>query len=282
MSTTAPHRRRSRRPRLVYLSAALLVLLMGFPTYWMINTALSSRQQLFTEPQSLWLQFTNWSELSRDLDGVPVVSMLTNSAFIAIGTTVLTILLSVLCAYALSRYKFHGRGAAAFLLFSTQMVPQGVFLIPIYTLFLGLGLVNNLWGLVLVNAAFSLPISTFIIKAAIDGIPYELEEAARVDNSPPLSTLTVVILPLILPSIAAAAVLAFFAGWGELMYATTFITDRAEWPASVGLSVLVSQPGVSMPAVMAVSVMFAAPAVAFFLFVQRHIVSGLTAGAVKG
>lgn len=102
------------------------------------------------------------------------------------------------------------------------------------------------------------------------------------DNSPPLSTLTVVILPLILPSIAAAAVLAFFAGWGELMYATTFITDQSEWPAPVGLSVLVSQPGVSMPAVMAVSVMFAIPAVAFFLFVQRHIVSGLTAGAVKG
>lgn len=277
-STTA----RRRFPRGVYFAAAALVLLLGFPSYWMINTALSSRQQLYTEDQGLLPQFTNWEELRNDLSGVPVVSMLTNSAVIAIGTTLLTIVLSVLCAYALSRYKFHGRGAAAFLLFSTQMVPQGVFLIPIYTMFLGFGLVNNLWGLVLVNAAFALPISTFIIKAAIDGIPYELEEAARVDASPPLATLTVVILPLILPSIAAAAVLAFFAGWGELMYATTFITDQAAWPASVGLSVLVEQPAASMPAVMAVSVMFAVPAIAFFLFVQRHIVSGLTAGAVKG
>lgn len=279
MSAHSPRRRRSPWTILV---AIVLTAVVGFPIYWMLNTALSSQRVLYTEPQPLLPQLGNWEELADDLDGVPVVSMLSNSAIIAIGTTVLTILLATLCAYALSRYRFHGRGLVSFLLFSTQMVPQAVFLIPIYALFLGLGLVNNLWGLVLVNAAFALPVSTFIIKVGMDGIPYELEEAARVDNSPPLGTLTAVLLPLVLPSIAAAAVLAFFAGWGEFMYAATFVTGREMWPASVGLSVLAEQPSSSMPAIMTVATLFAAPAVVFFLLVQRHIVSGLTAGAVKG
>jgi multiple sugar transport system permease protein len=162
------------------------------------------------------------------------------------------------------------------------MVPEGVYLIPIYTLFLTVGLVNNLWGLVLVKVSFTLPVTTFIIKAGIDLIPYEIEEAARIDNCPRFGILMTVLVPLILPSIASAAVLAGFSAWGELMFASTFLTDQSKWPASVQLEQLVSNPAASIPIIMAVSVLYSLPAIAFFLLVQRRIVSGLTAGAVKG
>jgi multiple sugar transport system permease protein len=162
------------------------------------------------------------------------------------------------------------------------MVPAGIYLIPIYTMLLAIGLLDNLWGLVLVNTTFALPVSTFIIKAGLDSIPFEIDEAARIDNCPRLGILTIVLVPLVLPSIASAAVLAFFVAWGELMFAATYINTQSLWPASVWLSALTTDPAVGLPAVMTVSVLYSIPAIVFFHLVQRRIVSGLTAGSVKG
>lgn len=274
--------RRRRASPLLYLLVVVVVLIAGFPVYWMVDTALSSQAQLYSHPQGILPTFANLRALFKALGHVPLAGMLGNSAFIAIGTTVLSVVFGIMCAYALSRFRFYGKGAVSFLFFATQMLPEGIFLIPIYSLFITFGLVNSLWGLVLVNAAFTLPVSTFIIKSGIDAIPFEIEEAARVDNCPRLGILVTVLVPLVLPSIASAAILAFFAGWSEFMFAATFLTSRGKWPASVQLSVLVTQPGVSMPVVMAVALVFSVPAIVFFLLIQRRIVSGLTAGAVKG
>jgi multiple sugar transport system permease protein len=273
---------RTRRPRQVYLAVLPIVIIVGFPVYWMIDTALTSPSTLYTKPQSLLPSLHNLSALKKGLDQVPLLSMLGNSAFIAIGTSVLSVFLGLNAAYALSRFRFRGKGTASLLLFATQMVPEGIFLIPIYTLFIGIGLVNNLWGLVIINAALTLPVSTFIIKAGIDLIPFEIEEAARVDNCPRFGILMTIIVPLVLPSIASAAVLAAFSGWSELMFASTFLTSQSKWPASVQLEALVSSPAGSIPVIMAVSVVYSLPAIAFFLVIQRRIVAGLTAGAVKG
>jgi len=275
-----PIRIRGFRP--IYLAVIPLVVVVGFPIYWMINTALTSDATLYTKPQSLLPSFNNFGSLGTGLGQIPVVSMFENSAFIAIGTSLLSVFLGLNAAYALSRFRFRGKGLASILLFATQMVPEGIYLIPIYTLFLSVGLVDNLWGLVLVNVSFTLPVSTFIIKAGIDQIPYEIEEAARVDNCPRFGILMTVLVPLILPSIASAAVLAGFSAWGELMFASTFITDQGRWPASVQLEQLVSNPEANIPIITAVSLLYSLPAIAFFLLVQRRIVSGLTAGAVKG
>jgi multiple sugar transport system permease protein len=248
----------------------------------MLDTALTDPSTLYTQPQGWLPGFDNVELLREGLERIPLVGMLRNSLFVATGTSLLSVFLGLNTAYALSRFRFHGKGLSSFLLFATQMVPEGVFLIPIYTLFLSFGLVDNLWGLVLVNTAFTLPVSTFIIKAGIDLVPFELEEAARVDNCPRFGILTIVITPLILPSIAAAAVLAFFSAWAELMFATTFITSQDKWPASVQLSALVGNPVANFPIIMAVALVYSLPAMAFFLIIQRRIVSGLTAGAVKG
>jgi multiple sugar transport system permease protein len=201
---------------------------------------------------------------------------------IAGGTTLLSLVFAVLAGYALSRFKFHGKGAAGFLLFATQMLPEALLVVPIYALFASMGLLNGMGGLILANVAFTMPVSVWIIKGAIDAIPYEIEEAASVDGCPRVTTLSLVLIPLILPSIAAAAVINFFDGWNEFLLAKTFIAERDLWPASVGLASFIGQYLTSLNSVMAAALLFTLPALIFFLLVQRRIVSGLTAGSVKG
>lgn len=260
----------------------VFVLFAIFPVYWMVNTALSSDSELYREGQGWGLNLSRLSEVGGILASVPIFRWLGNSAVIAFGTTLLSLLIAVLAAYALSRFKFYGRGASAFFLFTTQMLPEALLVVPLFALFSTLGLLNELYGLVLANVAFTMPVAVFILKNAIDGIPYEIEESARVDGCPRWSQLPMIVLPLIAPSIAAAAVINFFDGWNEFLFANTFISDADKWPASVGLASFVGQYSTPLSSVMTAAFLFTIPAIVFFLIVQRQIVSGLTAGAVKG
>ena len=134
----------------------------------------------------------------------------------------------------------------------------------------------------LANVGFSLPVACFILKSAMDTVPYEIEESAVIDNCPRIGILTMILLPLIMPSIAAASVISFFAGWNEFLFASTFLMDRELWPASVGLASFIGQYETPMSAVMSAALLFCLPAIVFFLLIQRKIVAGLTTGAVKG
>lgn len=261
---------------------AVLVLVAGFPVYWMAVTAFSDERQLYMSGQVAWPQLGNLTALIASLQGLPVGRWMLNSLVIATGTTVVSLLLGSLAGYALSRFRFRGKGVIGFLMFMTQVVPEALILVPLYAMFISLGLLNNLIGLALANAAFSLPVAAFIVKGAIDAIPYEIEESAQIDNCPRIGILTMIVLPLIAPSLAAAAVIAFFAGWNEYLFAATFLMERSQWPASVGLASFIGQYETPLSAVMGTALLFSLPAIAFFLIIQRRIVAGLTAGAVKG
>ena len=259
-----------------------LVAFAGFPLYWMLNTALSNDSELYHTGQSWLLHFERIGNMPALLGKVPIFKWLGNSAFIAFGTTLLSLCLATLAAYALSRFKFHGKGFAGFLLFATQMLPEALLVVPFYALFGTLGLLNDLGGLVLANTAFTMPVSVWILKGAMDSVPYEIEESARVDGCPRFGQLSMIIFPLVLPSLAAAAVINFFDGWNEFLFANTFLSDAEKWPASVGLASFVGQYSTPLNSVMTAALVFTLPAIIFFLIVQRRIVSGLTAGSVKG
>ncbi|WP_454856635.1 carbohydrate ABC transporter permease [Rhizobium binxianense] len=265
-----------------YLLIGVLVILAGFPVYWMAATALSVNSELYGTGQIIWPQPQNFPGLVEELGEVPIGRWLFNTLLIAAGGTVLSLTLGSLAGYALSRFRFHGRGLVGFLLFMTQVVPEALILVPLYAMFITFGLLNSLTGLILANVGFSLPVACFVLKGAMDAVPYEIEESAIIDNCPRFGVLTMIILPLIMPSIAAAAVVAFFAGWNEFLFASTFLMDASRWPASVGLASFVGQYETPMSAVMGAALIFSLPAIVFFLLIQRKIVAGLTAGAVKG
>jgi ABC-type sugar transport system, permease component len=281
-SVSARKRGRGLRGTGRYLVVLVIVVLAGFPIYWMLDTALTPNQELYGAGQSFLLQFQNLPQLFHQFTLIPLVSWLSNSAFIASGTTIFSLILGSLTGYALSRFRFRGRGVIGFLLFVTQVLPEALVLVPLYGLFITLGLLNNLGGLVLADAGFALPVATFVLKGAMDKVPYEIEESAIIDNCPRFSILTMIVLPIIYPSVAAAAVVAFFGGWNEYLFANTFISNRSSWPASVGLASFIGQNETPMAAVMGSAIVFSIPAIVFFLLVQRSIISGLAAGAVKG
>ena len=136
------------RESLIFLACVLFAIFAAFPIYWMINTALSTDQELYTG-QSLWPHLERVLDIPAFLSGSPAFAWLGNSAFIAFGTTFLSLIMAVHGAYALSRFKFFGKGAVGFLLFATQMLPEAVIVVPLFAVFAGFGLLNNLYGLVL-------------------------------------------------------------------------------------------------------------------------------------
>jgi multiple sugar transport system permease protein len=261
----------------------VLIVVAGFPVYWMFTTSTHTAGQIFGNNAPVLPDLGRiGTAVTSATHGVPMLRWLYNSAFVATGTTVLSLVLATLAAYALSRYRFRGKGVFGFALFATQMLPEALLVVPLYSIFLAVGMLNNLWSLVLSNVAFSMPVAVWIIKSAIDGIPQEIEESARVDGCPRYAILPQVVLPLIMPSVAAAAVMNFFDGWNEYLFANTFITDQQLWPASKGIASFVGQYVTPLNVVMSAALVFAVPAIVFFLVVQRRIVSGLTAGSVKG
>lgn len=265
------------------LLALLLLVLAGFPLYWIVNTAITPATQLYSGQQTLIPDLSRainlFSVLIKDS---PFLMWMGNSAIVAFGTTLLSLVLATLAAFALSRYRFFGKGLLGFGFFATQMLPEALLVVPLYALFTSLGLLNQLYGLVLVNTAFAMPVAMFILKSAMDAIPYEIEESATVDGCGPLTILQLMFVPLVAPSMAAAAIITFFEGWNEYLFATTFITDKPNWTASTGLASFIGEFITPLDTVFSAAFVFVLPAVVFFLFAQRRIVSGLTAGSVKG
>lgn len=253
-----------------------------FPLYWMFVTSLTSDQALFGSSAQLFPDLTRFATYAQALSGGDVPRWLLNSFIIAAGTCLLTAVLALPFAYALSRFRFRGKALVAVGLFLTQMLPEALLVVPLFALFKSLDLLNSLRGLVLADTAFVLPIVVFILKGAIDGIPHELEEAARIDGCRPLGILSRIYLPLIAPTLAATAVISFFHGWNEYVFAVTFAFDPAVQPASVGLASFIGELSTPVQTVMAVAVMYTLPAVAFYLFAQKYVVEGMTAGGVKG
>ena len=259
-----------------------LLVVAAFPLYWMLVTSLTPSAELFAERPRMLPTLDQFSVYKEVFSTIPVGTWLTNSVIVATGTMVLSIALAILPAYALSRFRFRGKGLFGFTLFATQMLPEAMLVVPLYAIFAELSLLNKLAGLILANAAFTVPVITWILKGAVDGVPIDVEEAARVDGCSQIDIVLSVVIPLIAPTLAAAGVIAFFHGWNEYVFAQTLISSQELRTASVGLAGFVGELSTPVHSVMAVGLIYTLPAVVLYLFVQRYVVSGMTAGSVKG
>jgi multiple sugar transport system permease protein len=190
--------------------------------------------------------------------------------------------LAATAGYALSRFAFRGKYWIVALMLLTQMFPLVMLVAPIFKMLSPLGLTNSLTGLVIVYVAFNVPFATFLMQSFFDGIPKELEEAAMIDGASRFRAFRQIILPLTLPGIAATLGFVFTAAWSELLFALMLISSTAASTFPVGLLSFVSKFSVDFGQMMAAGVLALIPACLFFLLIQRYLVQGLTAGAVKG
>ncbi len=264
------------------ISVLALLGVAVFPIYWMLVTSLTTSSELFAATPQFLPSLSELNVYQDVFKTIPVATWLKNSVIVASGTTVLSIVLAILPAYALSRFRFAGLALLGFVLFATQMLPEAMLVVPLYAIFGDLGLLNTLTGLILANTAFTVPVIAWILKGAIDAVPIEVEEAARMEGCSKLDVVLLIVVPLIGPTLAAASVIAFFNGWNEYVFAQTLISSESLRTASVGLAGFVGELSTPVHSVMAVGFIYTLPAVLFYLLVQRYVVAGMTAGSVKG
>jgi multiple sugar transport system permease protein len=217
---------------------------------------------------------------------VPLGHYFVNSVIVSFSAMAFSVLVAIIAAYAVSRYRFAGRGLFSITVLSTQMFPGILFLLPLFLIYVnisnatGIQLYATRLGLVITYLTFSLPFSIWMLVGYFDSIPKGLDESAQVDGAGPLRTLVQVILPTAVPGIVAVCVYSFMTAWGEVLFASV-MTNQDSRTLAVGLQGYATSTDVYWNQVMAASLVVSVPVVAAFLLLQRHFVSGLTAGAVK-
>ena len=234
------------------LAVLALLACAAFPIYWMLVTSLTPSADLFAARPRFLPTLDQFGVYKEVFTTIPVATWLANSAIVATGTMALSIALAILPAYALSRFRFRGKGLLGFTLFVTQMLPEAMLVVPLYAIFAQLALLNTLTGLILANAAFTVPVITWILKGAVDGVPIDIEEAARIDGCSQIDIVLTVVIPLVGPTLAAAAVIAFFHGWNEYVFAQTLVSSQELRTASVGLAGFVGELSTPVHSVMAI------------------------------
>ncbi|MBF9072106.1 carbohydrate ABC transporter permease [Streptacidiphilus fuscans] len=217
---------------------------------------------------------------------VPLGHYFVNSLIVSSCSTVVSVLIAILAAYAVSRYRFPGRQLFSVTVLSTQMFPGILFLLPLFLIYVNIGaatgvqLSDTLLGLVITYLTFTLPFSIWMLVGYFDSIPRELDEAAKVDGNGPIGALVRVIVPAAIPGIVTVAVYSFMTAWGEVLFASV-MTDDSTRTLAVGLRNYASQNDVYWNQIMAASLVVSVPVVVAFLLLQRYLVAGLTAGSVK-
>ncbi|WP_026791112.1 carbohydrate ABC transporter permease [Pleomorphomonas oryzae] len=261
---------------LAYVAFAL------FPLFWLLKVSVTPTSLLYTEGIRLWPSRASLEHYEFVLTHSSFPTFFLNSTIVSASTAVIVTIVSSLAGYAMSRFVFRGKYWIVALLLLTQMFPLVMLIAPMFKMLSPLGLTNSLTGLVIVYVAFNVPFATFLMQSFFDGIPKDLEDAAMIDGATRFTAFRQIILPLTLPGIAATLGFVFTAAWSELLFALMLISGEKATTFPVGLLSFVSKFSVDFGQMMAAGVLALIPACLFFLLIQRYLVQGLTAGAVKG
>ncbi|WP_449065323.1 sugar ABC transporter permease [Planomonospora algeriensis] len=266
----------------VLLHGTLIVasIISLFPIVWLVLTSLKPRDGwLSTELK--FFDGTSLDNYARVLTETQFPSWLLNSMITAGLTTVIGVFLASTTGYAISRFRFPGYRGIMWMLLVTQMFPVAILIVPLYNLMAGLGLLNQIPGLVIAYMTVAVPFCAWMMKGYFDSIPREIDQAGMIDGLSPFGTFWRVILPLARPSIAVTAFYSFMTAWGEVAYASVFMTGDDTRTLAAGLQQFVGQYWADWGLMTAAAVLIAVPAAIVFLLVQRNLVAGLTAGATK-
>ena len=262
-------------------AGALVAIIFLIPYIRMLTTSLTPKSELYSIPAEYlptWFDFSNFITV---WDSAPIATYIVNTLIIAGAATVLVLIVAVPAAYYLARFRFKSRNLILLLVLATQMFAPTSMVIGIYREFVALGLVNTYTSLILVNAAFNLAFSVWILTGFFSSIPAEVEEAAMLDGCSRMKVLRTITLPLALPGLLTAIIFTFIAAWNEFVVALTLTSSAAVRPLTVGITGFIGLYEVQWHYVFAVSLIAIIPVVILFISIEKWLVSGLTAGSIK-
>jgi trehalose/maltose transport system permease protein len=268
----------------LYAAAAIISIISVFPFAYAISTSFKTGAALFDPgffaPDASWANYRSLFDTAEQ----PFGTHLLNSVMVSVSVVALSILIGVSAAYALGRISFKGRGLLLVTVLAVSMFPQVAVLSGMFELIQSLGLYNRALGLVLPYLIFTLPFTVWVLTTFMKQLPKELEEAAIMDGCGPARIIVRVFMPLLWPALVSTGLLAFIAAWNEFLFALTFVVDNAQRTVPVSISLISGASRYEIPwgKIMAASVLVTLPLIVLVLIFQKKIVSGLTAGAVKG
>jgi multiple sugar transport system permease protein len=267
---------------LAYGVLGFLVLLVLFPFYWMTITSFKTEDQMRSLVSMFWPSPAVLENYWQLLTKTDFLSWYGNSAIVAISSTLVATAVGTIGAYALARLKFMGRAFMSSAVLITYLVPPSILFIPLYAQIRAFGMSDSLAGLIATYPSFTVPFVTWLLMGYFESIPIELEEAAMIDGATRFGAFRRVILPLAAPGVMAAALYAFTQAWNEFLYALVFITNVKLRTLPVGLSTFITGDVYGWGYLMAGAVLTTLPVIAVYIYLQKYMVEGLTAGSVKG
>lgn len=267
---------------IIYILAFLVVAFSVLPFLWTVSTSLKTGVEVYSAhptflPHPVTLE--NYIAVFNDAN---MMKSFANTVKIAAISTIISTVVSVLSAYGFSRYRFPGNKTLLTSILFTRLLPRVTLLVPFYVTLSRMKLVNTYTGLTLLYLVVGIPTTIWLMKGFIDGLPYEVEEAAVVDGCNPLQVLTKVVVPMVKPAIATVAMFSFILSWNEFLFPLLMAKDRSIRPIAVSLAFYIDESGIRWGPLMAASVIMSVPAIIFFSVAQKHLVAGLSEGAVKG
>jgi multiple sugar transport system permease protein len=273
-------------PWLGRIFLVIIFLYTAVPMVWMLLTSVKSGFAAMQSPPQWWPNEPTLASYTKLLDptnsvGQDFLRFFWNSLFVSTTTTILAVIVAVPAAYAFSRFDFPGRKFLFFSVLLRNMFPAVIFLVPLFILMRLLGLVNTHGSLVLTYLTFGLPLAIWLLKGFYDNIPYQLEQAARIDGATRFQAFVLIVMPLSVPGIIATAIYSFIGAWNEYIFAYTFLNRNDQLTLPVGIQRFFSENSTDFPGLMAASFMMSLPVVVLFLLLQRYFVRALTEGAVK-
>lgn len=263
--------------------AIVFAVVWAFPVYWMVNTAFKPRSEVMTSTPTFWPSRITLDNFVAAISQTSFLLNLRASLIVVTATVAASVLLGLFAAAALTRFRFSGRRPIMVILLLVQMIPVTSLLIPMFLIFNRIGLLGTFVGLILAYVATVLPFSIWVMRGFYVGVSLSIDEAARIDGANTWQMLTRILFPLVAPGVIATGIFAFITAWNDYILAYTFMKTQSMYTLPVWLaSFNTPMTGTDFGGLMAGSVLFSLPVVIFFLFIQRRLVTGMSAGAVKG
>jgi multiple sugar transport system permease protein len=260
---------------------AFFITLVGLPFWWVLSGSVKVPQEIISRVPTMFPQSFTLQHYIKLFEASDYPVYLVNSLIVAVSSTVITLLLAIPASYAFFRLEFPGRGMLYRIILLAYAFPSIVVLIPLFGLFAKIGLIDRLPALIIVNVAFALPFSIWMLRSFLAGVPKEIEEAAVMDGAGTMTILRRIMIPLIAPGIASVGIYAFVTAWTEYVFGSVLILSDAKRTLPVGFSGIIGQYQIDWGLLLAGATVAIVPVVAIFALIGRGFVSGLTEGAVK-